>query len=226
VAIKDCHSGAWLDVAAAEVVVAAGPWTYEVLAEAAGSSGTLGPGPGQALALNLVIGRRLAEVAMGVLSKRPAQQDPIGGERRFLFLVPQEDSTLLGTWYGVAGRNAPEAALEQGSRTLLEEANRACPGLGLTSADITGWQWGRLPLEPPRDGRPGRLADRPRFFGPRELGLTNLHGAETVKYTTARAVAERVIDRIAAGLPGRYGPSRSAEIVLSGAGLEEKERVR
>jgi glycerol-3-phosphate dehydrogenase len=225
VAIKDCHSGAWLDVAAAEVVVAAGPWTYEVLAQAAGQVRALRARPGQALALNLVIGRRLAKAAIGVRSKRPAEQDPIGGGRRFLFLVPQEDSTLLGTWYGVAVPEEPEAALEQGSRMLLEEVNRACPDLGLTPADIIGRQWGRLPLEPRPDG-PGRLANRPLFLGPPELGLTNLRGAETVKYTTARAVAERVIDRIATQLPGRYGPSRSAEILLSGAGLEPKETVR
>jgi glycerol-3-phosphate dehydrogenase len=102
---------------------------------------------------------------------------------------------------------------------LLEDANRACPDLGLTPADIVGRQWGRLPLEPGCDGRPGRLADRPLLSGPEELGLANVQAVETVKYTTARAVAERVIDRIVKRLPGRYGPSRSAEVSLTGAEL-------
>jgi glycerol-3-phosphate dehydrogenase len=108
---------------------------------------------------------------------------------------------------------------------LLEDVNRACPDLGLTPADIVGRQWGRLPLEPSRDGRPGRLADRPLVEGPGELGLANLHGVETVKFTTARAVAEAVIDRVAARLPGRYGRSRSAEVLLAGAGLDAAMEV-
>jgi glycerol-3-phosphate dehydrogenase len=219
VAIKDCHTGAWQDVAAAEVVVAAGPWTHGVLAQGTGSDRGLQPGSRHALALNLVVGRRLANAAIGVRGERPAAEDPIGGGHRFLFLAPQGDTTLLGTWYGVAERGEPEVALEQGSRMLLEDANRACPDLGLTPADIVGRQWGRLPLEPGRDGRPGRLADRPLLSGPEELGLANVQAVETVKYTTARAVAERVIDRIVKRLPGRYGPSRSAEVSLTGAEL-------
>jgi len=219
VAIKDAHSGAGLEVAAAEVVVASGPWTHEVLARAMGTALEPRPAPRYALALNLVIGRRLAEAAVGIRSERPAAEDPVGGGRRFLFLAPQDETTLLGTWYGVAAQGDPEARLEQGSRMLLEDVNRACPALGLTSADIVGRQWGRLPLERRRDGRPARLADRPLLQGPEELGLTNVHGIETVKFTTARGVAERVIDRVAARLPGRYGRSRSAEVALAGAGL-------
>jgi glycerol-3-phosphate dehydrogenase len=220
VAIKDCHSGAFQDVAAEQVVVAAGPWTHDVLADAAGTNPGVRSEPGQALALNLVIGRRVANAAIGVRSGRPAAEDPIGGGNRFLFLAPQDDSTLLGTWYGMAGRGDLEAALEQGSRMLLEDVNRACPGLGITPADIVGRQWGRLPLEAGRDGRPPCLADRPLLRGPEELGLRNLHGVETVKLTTARAVAEQVINRIVARLPKRYGPSRSAEVPLAGAALE------
>ena len=226
VAIQDCHSGARLEVAAAEVVVAAGPWTHEVLALATRAGPGPHPRPRYALGLNLVVGRRLAEAAIGIRSDRLPREDPVGGGRRFLFLAPQDDTTLLGTWYGVADEVDPEVALEQGSRMLLEDVNRACPGLRLTPAEIVGRQWGRLPLEPGRDGRFRGLADRPLLYEPGELGVANLQGAETVKYTTARAVAERVIDRVAARLPGRYGPSRSAEIPLSGAGLPTREAVQ
>jgi glycerol-3-phosphate dehydrogenase len=126
--------------------------------------------------------------------------------------VPQEDTTLVGTWYGMVQSCGLEARLEQGRQTLLEDVNRACPGLGLTVADIVGLQWGRLPLDRGVDGRPARLADRPRVAGPTEFGWANLYAAETVKYTTARAVAERILDRIAAAL-------RTAEMPLAGAGL-------
>jgi len=155
---------------------------------------------------------------IGLRSERSATEDPIGGGRRFLFLVPQEDTTLVGTWYGTVENCGLEATLEQGRRTLFEDVNHACPGLGLVDADIVGHQWGRLPLDRGVDGHPARLADRPRVAGPTELGPANLHAAETVKYTTARAVAERLLDRVATGLPGPVGPCRSAEMPLIGAG--------
>ena len=62
---------------------------------------------------------------------------------------------------------------------MLEDVNRACPSPGLPVADIVGLQWGRLPLDRGVDGRPARLADRPRVAGPTELGLANLYAAET-----------------------------------------------
>ena len=102
---------------------------------------------------------------------------------------------------------------------MLEDVKRACPGLGLTVADIVGLQWGRLPLDGGVDSPPARLADRPRVAGPTELGLANLYAAETVEYTPARAVAERILDRVAATLPVRTCPRRTAEVPLAGAGL-------
>jgi glycerol-3-phosphate dehydrogenase len=167
----------------------------------------------------LVVGRRLADAAIGLRSERSATEDPLGGGRRFLFLVPQEETTLVGTWYGTAEDGAVDAALEQGRLTLLEDVRRACPGLGLTPADIVGLHWGRLPLDPVADGRTAMLADRPQVAGPTDLGFANLHAVETVKYTTARGVAERVLDRVVGTLPGAVGPCRTAETPLAGAGI-------
>ena len=219
VAIRDCQTGAVQEVAAGQFVLAAGPWTEELLVRAAGSARAARGATGHALGLNLVVGRRLAEVAIGVRSKRPVTEDPIGGGHRFLFLVPQKETTLVGTWYGMIENRGVEAALEQGSRTLLEDVDRACPALRLTEADIIGYHWGRLPLDYAGEGRPGRLADRPRVYGPRETGLANLYSAETVKYTTARAVAERVIDRVASAQRGWPGPCRTAQVPLAGGEL-------
>ena len=149
--------------------------------------------PRHALALNLVIGRRVAEVAVGLRSSRLPSGDPGGSGGRFLFLAPQERSTLLGTWYAVADRTAtiPPPALDRGAETLLAEFNRACPGLGLSpSDDVVGRQWGRLPLKAGLErGHPATLAERPRVGWPDGRGPANLLTVEAVKYTTARAVA-------------------------------------
>jgi glycerol-3-phosphate dehydrogenase len=219
VAIRDCQTGALQEIAASQFALAVGPWTAETLARALGSVPAARVTPRHAWGLNLVLGRRLADVAIGVRSKRFVAEDPIGGGHRFLFLVPQEDTTLVGTWYGMVEEGGLEAALEQGRRDLLADVDRACPGLGLTSTDVIGLQWGRLPLDRPADGRPARLADRPIISGPAETGLANLFAAETVKFTTARAVAEALLDRIVARLPARPGACRTAEVPLVGAEL-------
>ena len=138
-AIRDCQSGGFQEVPAGQVTLAAGPWTGEFLARA--------------------VGRRLASAVIGLRSERSATEDPIGVGRRFLFLVPQEDTTLVGTWYGMVEDCGLEATLQKGRRTLLEDVNHPCPDLGLVDADIVGHQWGRLPLD---SGHPARLADRPR----------------------------------------------------------------
>jgi glycerol-3-phosphate dehydrogenase len=94
VAIRDCQSGGFQEVAAGQVILAAGPWTGELLARAVGPAVASWEMARHALGLNLVVGRRLASAVIGLRSERSATEDPIGGGRRFLFLVPQEDTPL------------------------------------------------------------------------------------------------------------------------------------
>ena len=47
-------------------------------------------------------------------------------------------------------------------------------------------------------------------------GVEGLFSVVGAKYTTARAVAERVVDRVLSTLPGRAGPCRTASTPLPG----------
>jgi glycerol-3-phosphate dehydrogenase len=224
--VVDRLTGRRHEVRARQVVIAAGPWT-EVLAGRADKS--VGPAPGtprHALALNLVVGRRVAEVAVGLRSTSTSDGDPGGSGGRFLFLAPQEHSTLLGTWYGVADDgNDPGPALDRGAETLLADFNRACPGLGLSATDVVGRQWGRLPLKAGLEaGPPGILAERPRVSARSGAGPANLLTVEAVKYTTARAVAQDVVDLVLASMGLQPRACRTAETLLVGAELSPGER--
>ena len=103
-AIRDCQSGGLQEVAAGQFILAAGPWTGELLARAVGPA--------------MASREPLAEAAIGLRSERSATQDPIDRARRFLFLVPQEDTTLVGTWYGMIERCGLEATLEPGLEVM------------------------------------------------------------------------------------------------------------
>jgi glycerol-3-phosphate dehydrogenase len=206
------------------VVIAAGPWT----ASLSGSEATRLP---HAFALNIEVGRRLADVAAGVRARTGAAEDPVMGGRRFLFLAPQERTTLLGTWYAPAADGNEAELVARGAAALLAEFRAACPALELGPADVVGYQWGWLPLKAGRErGRPDALADRPRVLEHRATGgMSNMFSVEGVKFTTARGVAEDVTNRVMAALGRAPVPCRTAETRVDEGDLLEttlEARVR
>jgi glycerol-3-phosphate dehydrogenase len=206
VAASDRVQGGGVEIRGRAVVVAAGPWTPAL------SEGDPARAP-HAFALNLEIGGRLAEAAIGVRALTEAPDDPVIGGRRFLFLNPQGRTTLLGTWYAPAQGRSETELVPLGAATLLGELRSACPALDLDVADVVGYQWGWLPLKAGREpGRPTALAERPRVMEHGAVGgIRRMFSVEGVKFTTARRVAEQVTDRVMAGLGHAPMPCRTAD---------------
>ncbi|HET7470159.1 MAG TPA: FAD-dependent oxidoreductase [Gemmatimonadales bacterium] len=203
----DTLGGDTVEVRGRRVVIAAGPWTPLLCGQAA----AVAP---QAFAMNIEVSGRIAETAVGVRSPRGRDGDPVMGGGRFLFLVPQEATTLLGTWYVPWEGQDPDALVQRGAAELIEEFNAACPGLALAEPDLVRCQWGLVPLKGGREpGRSGALAVRARVidhgfgFGPR-----NMLSVEGVKFTTARGIAESVVNGVVAGLGRGKIPCRTAEV--------------
>jgi glycerol-3-phosphate dehydrogenase len=200
----DLVEGKSLEIRARAVLVAAGPWTADLVAQAI-SPAPRATAPTHAIAVNVIIRRRLADVGVGVQARSLRERDPVAGGKRFLFLAPHGATTLLGTWYSGSDRTEPRLEVERGGQVLLDEVNEACPGLMLTPADVVRHQWGWLPLKAGLEpGRPDALAERPREFD-HGRSIRGLIAMEGVKYTTARRVAERAIDRVFAAL-GQNSP--------------------
>jgi glycerol-3-phosphate dehydrogenase len=140
-----------------------------------------------------------------------------------LFLNPQQGTTLLGTWYGPARAAEIPLACERGAGQLIDEMNAACPGLELSRSDVTQYQWGWLPLKAGREsGPPLGLAEQPVIVNHGSAdGVPHLFSVEGVKYTGARAVAQRVVDEIVRDLGKPPAPCRTAVTMLDGAGMGE-----
>jgi glycerol-3-phosphate dehydrogenase len=219
--VTDRVSGRELEIRSRAVVVAAGPWSRELIE----SSIPVREQPGdrrRALAVNVVLGRRLSEVAIGVQAQSGPAEDPVCGGHRFLFVAPQGATTLLGTWYGIAEPDEARPVREHGVRSLLRELNEACPGIGLSTSDVVRSQWGWLPLKEGREsGRATALAERPRIVDHGSTnGVRQLLSVEGVKYTTARRVAERVVDRVFGSLGRSSPPCQTTEVRLDEQGSE------
>jgi glycerol-3-phosphate dehydrogenase len=194
IAARDTLGGGAFEVRARMVVNAAGPWADELLARG-------GPGrPGAPLlrARNLVLSRPpVVPCAVGAKS-----------EGRFLFLVPWAGRTIVGTSYEPA-ESPPSDPFD-----FLDEAARAFPWAGIGRSAVTLVHEG---LVPGRDGASG-LSKRPRLHDHEaEDGLPGLVSLQGVKYTTARAVAQRAVDLVVRRLGRAAPPCRTAATPLPGA---------
>jgi glycerol-3-phosphate dehydrogenase len=169
--------------------------------------------------VNVRLDGHLSPVAVGVQARSGPGDDPVCGGHRFLFAVPHNGSTLLGTWYALDPKRDPCLLIEEGVEQLVREFNQACSGLQVSIAQVAGYQWGWLPLKGRNEpGRTTALAERHRIVdhGKRD-NIRCLLSVEGVKYTTARKVAERVVDWVFKNL-GRTSPAcRTAEVPLNGS---------
>ena len=212
--VTDMASGRLLEIRCRAVLVAAGPWTDKVVARVQG----MRPSPAltHALGVNVIIQRRLADVAVGVQAHTGAAQDPVQGGHRFLFLAPSGETTLLGTWYSSSGEADPEREVERGARFLIQELNEACPNLAVSEREVLRHQWGWLPLKGGIEaGRPDALAERARIIDHGAVdGVRGLFSVEGVKFTTARRVAERAVDLVYGALQRKSPRCRTSETLL------------
>jgi glycerol-3-phosphate dehydrogenase len=174
VAVRDGQSGRTLELRARLVLNCAGPWCDDVIA--------LGGLPRRAAPL--LRARNL------VLRRVPAVPFAVGGRSagRFLFVVPWQGRTLVGTSY------EPAEAAPSDPLAFLAEAAAAFPWAGLERGDLALVHEG---LVPGRGGASG-LSTRPRLLDHEAAdGVPGLVSVQGVKYTTARLVAERAIDLVA-----------------------------
>jgi glycerol-3-phosphate dehydrogenase len=198
--LRDVESGRALTVRAGAVLAAVGS-RLDTLLEASGLPPTRRP---WLLAVNVV------------LAPAPPAELAVAGESsgRNLFLVPWRGRTMLGTDY------APVTADVEGRvAALLSDGAAAFPAVSLRREDVTLVHRGFVP-----GAHGGALGgDEIREHAP------GLLSAVAGKYTTARALAERAVDRVERALGRPHVAGRTSEVplpVASDEGLALEDRVR
>jgi glycerol-3-phosphate dehydrogenase len=214
VRVTDRVTGASFDVRARVVVNAAGPWAWQLLAPHLRGASAI-PRPRFSVAMNLVVNHPPLPHALGGM---------VGG--RFLFLVPWQDRSIVGTSHdepespGVAEppeRLAPNARL---LHAFLRDAQAAFPASGLSPGRITLVHRGLLPAG---DGH-GTLLKRSIVHDHASDGLAGLVTVVGVRYTTARATAERAAKAVCGQLARRFPGSTTSRLPLAGGDIPNVAR--
>jgi glycerol-3-phosphate dehydrogenase len=197
----DRLTGRTLDVAARMVVTAAGGATDHLLNTVGLSAASL-----LLKAMNLVTSRDAGDVALGGRS----------ASGRHLFLVPWRRRAVFGTWESSSACTPDDTQPgEHEVAAFIGELNEAFPALDLKRTDVTLVHRGLVPAT--GSGERVSLArhEPVREHGP---GLISVLGT---KYTTARGVAERVVNRVVAKLQVKAAPCRTDSTPLPGGHVRD-----
>jgi glycerol-3-phosphate dehydrogenase len=192
-------TGTPLELQARLVLNAAGPWIDELLSTINASI----PQPKFHLstAMNLVTRQILPNHAIGLTGHyMQALSDGSAEKRsRVLFVAPWENYSIVGTLHApYTGQLADQWVTERMITDFLAELNHAYPGARLQREDVYHVHQGFLPMLP-NDADPtivklireGQVIDH--FT---ESGLPGLLTVIGVKYTTARYLAEKTVNKV------------------------------
>lgn len=146
------------------------------------------PHPHWARAVNLVLGRRLLDCAVGL--RLP------DGAGRLLFATPAGDATIVGTWYFADTGPAPGGLRREEMQRCLADIRALFPGADLSEQDVAAVHLGRLPVRDSR--RPLSLLEKPVVRA--VAGDSRVLSVTGVKYTTAGLTARKALE--CAGLAG------------------------
>lgn len=209
VSARDRITGAEFDVRAQVVVNAAGPWAALFLGQCG------------------IHHRWPLLKAMNLVTTRPARSTALVSPTRAgraLVLLPWQGRTLIGTSESVQATEADDQSVaRQETAIFLEEINDTFPALGLTTGEVSLVHRGVVPAAS-HNGRLSLLGHSEVLDHTRE-GVRELISIVGVKYTTARAVAERAVDLALRKLGREPIRCRTAEEPLPGASLTGQPAV-
>lgn len=186
VSAQDALTGAAFEIRSRVVLNTSGPWVDRVLKPLNGHARA--PAARFVKAVNLITRPLPVSTGLGIASRSRRGLTP-----GLLFITPWRNRTIIGTIYTPYEGNPDQRRVTEADiQAFVSEVNAAYPAARLTRADVLGVHIGLLPAGPG-----GELARHYRFVDhARRDGVTGLLSVVGVKFTTARDVAEKAVDRI------------------------------
>ena len=161
--------------------------------------------------------------AMNLVTTRDAGDEALGGRStsgRNLFLVPWRERALFGTWESDRACDPNDTTISASDvAAFVAELNQAFPALDLSLTDVTLVHRGVVPAIVHGDRVAPDGHEQVRDHA--SAGIDGLVSVAGTKYTTARAVAERVTDRLVSKLQRDVVACRTANTPLPGGSLRD-----
>jgi glycerol-3-phosphate dehydrogenase len=188
---RDVLSGQLFDIQSKVVINCTGAWINPLL-ESIPTNPPVKPEFGLSVALDVIVDQVWPKYAAGIPSH------PTGNKRsQMLFIVPWRDKSIIGTWH-IPWPHSPDSfSLDEATvQEFITEINSAHPSLGLTLNDIHHVNWGFLPVNitESQSNHVKLMRDSKVVDHQVENGVAGLMSIIGVKYTTARASAEKAVD--------------------------------
>jgi glycerol-3-phosphate dehydrogenase len=124
-----------------------------------------------------------ADSAAAVSSRRPGAQ--------MFFVMPWQGRTLIGTGHALVGElDDPTKVPEKQIVEFVDAVDEAVPSLGVSRSRVARLFSGCLPAA---DADRLKLTNRPLIVNHAKHGFAGLYSLWGIKYTTSRALAQRVL---------------------------------
>ncbi len=201
--VRDALTGETMPVRARMLVNAAGPWVEEIwrrggVASRRGLQLTKG--------VHLVVDHARLPLRHAVVMQ--------ARDKRSVFAVPRDGITYLGTTDTfVDGPALHPTVTTDDADYLLDAANRTFAGAPLARRDVLAAWAGMRPLLREDGKAPSEISRKDEILIDEATGLVSIAGG---KLTTARRMAERVVDLVYARLGRKSPPCRTGEVTLPG----------
>lgn len=222
---KDLLTGNQLDIQAKTVVNTSGPWINQVLDRLNGQQ------PNHSIrfvkAINLVTRQLFPTYAVGISGQNSYRDSDalIKKGSSLLFIAPWRGKSLIGTKYTVCDRDPDDFQVTQKDiQEFLAQINQAYPAANLTREEVSFVHGGLLPSSSihPETGDV-QMCKHYQIYDYREQGLQGLISVVGVKYTTARNVAQKVVDRVFTSWGQKPPKSVSSVTPLHGGQISQFE---
>lgn len=148
--------------------------------------------------MNIVTRKIFGEYAVGIESKRQSDS-VVGATKRLYFFTPWKDCTIIGTTHFPYDGN-PDTLTTTTSevKKFIDEINQVYPAANLSLNDIRYCYTGLTPAEDAQASTNGKAeagrSHHSRIIDHGEVGCDGILSVIGVKYTTARGVAEKVLN--------------------------------
>ena len=194
VSARDQLSSTDFTVRAKMVINASGPWINTLLRRPHLGLSSRVRFP-LTMNMNMVTRPLLDGFAAGVYSRR-ASNSLVDRSNRLFFVTPWRDKSVIGTTHEPYGGNPDRACVSDSQLCyFIDEFNDAFPSASLSLKDVHYCYWGLTPGAGGLEDGQVRRARRSMLVDHSKVdGIEGLISVVGIKYTTARAVAEKAVD--------------------------------